>query len=236
MGADVHNWLVHRIHDSALSLALQQYARGILLDIGCGEQPYRAMTKDVVSQHFGLDHPESLHGKSRVDVLATAYESGLADDSVDSVLCTAVLEHLERPQDAIIEMYRILKAGGHVILSAPLFWHLHEEPRDFYRYTKYGLTYLFTSAGFEIVEIIPLSGYVTTFSQELVYFLNHLRRGLLRYPIMLMQTGIQVLAYWLNRWDRSSGFTWAYLVVAKKSAERCVRISQESSVYHAVQG
>ena len=211
-----HNWLVLRIACVAVCTALRQYARGILLDIGCGEKPYRSMTEGLVTEHIGLDHPDSLHSKEHVDLFGTAYEAGMPDASVDTVLCTAVLEHLERPQDAINEMYRVLKRGGHVILTAPFFWHLHEEPRDFYRYTKHGLAHLFTTAGFDIVEIRPLSGFIVTFCQELVYFLNPLRRGPFRFPMMLVQSAIQATAYWLNRFDRSHGFTWAYLAVAKK--------------------
>lgn len=210
------SWLVHKIHDNALGMALHQYAGGLLLDIGCGEKPYRTMTDGLVTAHIGLDYPGSLHSKEQIDIFATAYETGFAKESVDTVLCTVVLEHLERPQDAINEMFRILKPGGYVVLSAPLFWHLHEEPRDFYRYTKYGLAHLLTTGGFGIVEIKPLAGFIVTFSQELVYFLNYLHRGLFRYPVGLLQALIQVLAYCLNRWDRSSNFTWAYLAVAQK--------------------
>ena len=107
-----HNWLVHRIHDRALSDALHQYGAGVLLDIGCGEKPYRTLTRDVVSQHVGLDHPESLHSGNHVNLFATAYQTAVASNSVDTILCTAVLEHLERPQAAICEMYRILSREG----------------------------------------------------------------------------------------------------------------------------
>jgi SAM-dependent methyltransferase len=212
-----HNWLVHRIHDTALKIALHKYARGLLLDIGCGEKPYHTLTKGSVDMHFGLDHPGSFHNKSQVDLFATAYKTGVANKSVDTVLCTVVMEHLERPQDAMNEMYRILKPGGYIILSAPLFWHLHEEPRDFYRYTKYGLNHLFNTAGFETVEIKPLSGFIVTFSQELVYFLDKLNRSILRYPTEMLQSLIQAMAFWLNHWDKSYRFTWAYLAIAKKN-------------------
>lgn len=212
-----HNWLVYRIHDKALAEALNQYADGVLLDIGCGEKPYQKLTQDLVTKHIGLDHPGSSHSKQQVDIFGTAYDTGVANDSINTVLCTVVLEHLERPQDAINEMHRILCPDGHVVLTVPLFWHLHEEPRDFYRYTKHGLRHLFETAGFEIVVIKPLSGFVVTFSQEFVYFIGRLRRGLLRYPIAILQLVIQQIAFWLNRWDKSYGYTWAYLVVAKKT-------------------
>jgi SAM-dependent methyltransferase len=211
------NWLVYRIHDRMLAGLLRKYASGILLDIGCGDKPYSTLTEGIVTAHIGLDHPNTFHNKSQVDLFATAYKTSLFDNSVDTVLCTVVIEHLEWPQDGIIEMYRILKPGGYVILSAPLFWHLHEEPRDFYRYTKYGLEHLFTTAGFEIVEIKPLSGFFVTFSQELVYFLNDAKHGFLRYPIALLESLIQIVAMWLNHWDRSYRFTWAYMVVARKN-------------------
>lgn len=211
-----HNWLVHKIHDEALAKRLLKYASGILIDIGCGEKPYEILTKCIVREHIGLDYPGSLHDKESVNIFATAYETGLANDSVDTVLCTVVLEHLERPQNAINEMHRILKSGGYVLLSTPLIWHLHEEPRDFFRYTKYGLNHLFETAGFEIIEIKPLAGFIVTFTQEFVYFIDHFRRGIFKYPMILLQRSLQFVAYVLNRWDRSYKFTWAYLVVAKK--------------------
>ena len=56
--------------------------------------------------------------------------------SFDCILSTAVLEHLEDPGCALKEASRVLRLGGHVLYTTPLFWHLHEERRDFYRYTR----------------------------------------------------------------------------------------------------
>ena len=211
-----HNWLVHRIHDAALEKILKEYAHGVLLDVGCGEKPYAAMIEPLVERHIGLDHIETSHNTENIDILASAYDTTLPNEEVDTILCTAVLEHLERPLKALGEMYRVLRPGGYVVLSAPLFWHLHEQPRDFYRYTRYGLEYLFTEAGFEVVEIKPLSGFVVTFAQELCYFMQYFQQRPIRWLIAGMQFLIQWIAYNLDRWDRSSGFTWMYLVVARK--------------------
>lgn len=103
-----------------------------------------------------------------------------------------------------------------MLLTAPLFWHLHEEPRDFYRYTKYGLEYLFTTAGFRIIEISPLSGFIVTFCQELCYFLERFRRRFFSRLLSAIQFLVQFVAYHLDRCDRSYGFTWMYLIVARK--------------------
>lgn len=212
-----YNWLVRRIRTETLAEKIKKYASGTLVDIGCGEKPYTALTQDVVTRHIGVDHPDTRHNQRNINIFASAYNTTLPNASADTVLCTAVLEHLEQPKEAIQEMYRILKCGGYVILTAPFFWHLHEEPRDFYRYSKYGLEYLFTKAGFQIVEITPLSGFVVTFAQELCYFLERFRyRRYLTWPISVMQFLIQWVAYRLHRWDKSYGFTWLYLVVAQK--------------------
>jgi len=79
--------------------------------------------------------------KSKIDLFGTAYNIPVDDNYFDTALCTAVLEHLEETSDVTKETHRVLKAGGYAIYTVPFFWHLHEEPRDFYRYTKYGLKY-----------------------------------------------------------------------------------------------
>jgi len=214
------NWLVYKIHDKELLKAISKYANGKLLDIGCGEKPYAEMVKPYVTKHIGVDHQATFHDKSDIDRFGTAYDIPAKDGEFDSVICTAVLEHLEEPDKAIKEAHRVLKKGGYAIYTVPLFWHLHEEPRDFYRYTKYGLKYLFEKNGFEIVELKPLSGFWVTFGQELVYYLWRFRKGGKLNPLwwIIPPIGgvIQGICYLLNKIDRSEGFTWAYLVIARK--------------------
>lgn len=214
-----YNWLVSRIASKHLLLAARNYASGCLLDIGCGSKSKEKIFAPYVEKYFGLDYLSSPHSLSKVDIIGTAMELPISDESVDTILCNAVLEHLERPWDAVKEMCRVLEHNGYAILTVPLFWHLHEEPRDFYRYTKYGLEYLLKDVGFEIVEIKPASGFIVTFSQELVYFLLRFRRGLFRWIIDSLSFLIQRCAYFLNRFDRSYQFTWMYLVIARKPNE-----------------
>jgi len=218
---ETKNWLVYKIADKALDEVIQKYARGILCDIGCGEKPYKIMTRPYVTEHVGLDHENTLHDKSKINLFGTVYEIPIENEYFDTVLCTAVLEHLEEPDKAIKEANRILKSGGYAIYSIPLFWHLHEEPRDFYRYTKYGLKYLFEKNGFEIVELKPLSGFWVTFGQELVYYLWRFRRGGKLNPfwwiVPVLGIFIQGICYLLNKIDHSEEFTWMYLLVARKT-------------------
>jgi len=192
-----------------------------MVDIGCGEKPYAPLFAPYVKRHIGVDHADSYHCDEEVDVCANAYDTTLPDDFADTVLSTAVLEHLERPRDAMREIQRILRPGGHLILTAPLFWHLHEEPRDFFRYTSHGLKYLLEEAGLQPVEIKPLSGFIVTFCQAWCYFLrsSFLNRRLFRLPTRFLVFCIQAFGYLTRRWDKSNTFTWMYLVIARKPGE-----------------
>ncbi len=205
------DWLVYKIADKALDEAIHNYPRGKLVDIGCGEKPYADMIKPHVTEHIGVDLKETLHDKSNIDRLGTTYNIPAEDGEFDSAICTAVLEHLEEPDKAIKEANRVLKRGSYAIYTVPLFWHLHEEPRDFYRYTKYGLKYLFEKNGFEIVELKSLSGFWVTFGQELVYYLWRFRTGGRLNPlwwiIPVIGMFIQGICYHLNKIVHSEGFT-----------------------------
>lgn len=212
------NWLVYKISNRHLKLAAKEYACGKLLDIGCGEKPLRSMFAPYVTEHIGLDHQDSLHSKDNVDIFGSAYEIPKENECFDTVLCTAVLEHLEEPAKAIAEANRVLKKGGIAIYTVPFFWHLHEEPRDFYRYTKYGLKYLFEKNAFEIVEIKALSGFWVTFGQLFVYNIYRFNRGPLKYIPIIPAVGlvIQGISYLLDRLDTTEQWTWMYMIVVKK--------------------
>ncbi len=190
------------------------------MDVGCGVKPYAPLAKGIVRRHVGVDHPATAHPPSGIDVFATAYATGLRDACADTVLSTFVLEHLERPEEALREVRRILKPGGRLLLAAPLFWHLHEEPRDFFRFTRYGLAHLLSAAGLEVVEIEPLSGFITTFAQEICYYIEGRGGRLLRHPLRWIQVLLQWGASRIRRAGRDGRheFTWAYIAVARKPA------------------
>ena len=102
-----HNWLVHRIFVDHFYEAATKYASGRLLDIGCGTKPWKSILDPVVSEYVGVDHVDSPHALDSVDIVADAYNTTVEDSSFNTVISTAVLEHLERPQDAILSLIHI---------------------------------------------------------------------------------------------------------------------------------
>ena len=213
-----YNILVQGIVQKHLNRVGKQYFSGRLIDIGCGTKPYQPLFEPYLREHVGVDHEQTFHDKSNIDLFGTAYQIPSEDMSFDCALCTAVLEHLEEPEVALKECFRVLKYNGIAIYSVPFIWHLHEEPRDFYRFSKYGLKYLFEKVGFEIVELNALSGFWVTFGQLLVYNLYRFNRRPLRWLRIVdgLVLVIQGIAYLLDQIDKTEQWTWMYMVVARK--------------------
>jgi ubiquinone/menaquinone biosynthesis C-methylase UbiE len=209
------NALAHRQLNNALAIAARAHARGRLLDVGCGEKPYAPLFRDLVDEHVGVDHPESIHPLGAVDVLATAYDIPLEDASFDTVLMTEVLEHLEEPGRAIAEARRLLRPGGKLILSTPFMWPLHEEPRDYFRYSPHGLRHLLE--GFEPVTITPVAGKWTTLATFASYAVASYRVGPLRLPVDLFARTVQWVAVRLDELHFQPAFSWDHVVVATKA-------------------
>lgn len=218
MAKQTKNILVNRIHDRELKRSAARYLTGRMLDIGCGRKPYETLLEPYVTEHVGVDHENTFHDKSNIDLFGTAYDIPADNSSFDCAICTAVLEHLEEPEQAICECYRVLKPRGIAIYSVPFIWHLHEEPRDFYRFSKYGLEYLFKKSGFEIIEMKALSGFWVTFGQLFVYNLYRFNWGPLRWLRIIDAAGllVQLVSYALDKLDKTEQWTWMYLVVARK--------------------
>ncbi|MFC1585602.1 class I SAM-dependent methyltransferase [Fibrobacterota bacterium] len=214
-----HSLLVHHLSLSVYLKLFPKYLKKTVCDIGCGTKPYQDFILPHCDKNFGIDHVNSLHESDQVDVYATAYNTGLKSESVDVVFSSAVLEHLEEPGMFMSEAHRILKKDGTIIVGTPLFWHLHEKPRDFYRYTRYGLEYLLTKSNFKVEEIIPLSGFWVTFTAELVSYLARFNRSIIKIIpfIPVFCVAIQIAAWFLNIFDkRNSDWTWAYIAVGRK--------------------
>jgi SAM-dependent methyltransferase len=65
----------------------------------------------------------------------------------DFVLCTEVLEHVVDWGAAFANLERLLAPGGRLLITAPHFYQLHEEPYDFWRPTLHAIDYFAREAG-----------------------------------------------------------------------------------------
>lgn len=139
-----------------LKCAIQKYANGKILDVGCGNKPYELLFNTSKEKYIGCDVTQS--SEHKVDIICNATNILVEDESFDTVFSTQVLEHVDNSDLMLKECNRVLKTNGIFILSAPFCWELHEEPYDYFRFTKYGLEELCERNNFEILELLPNGG------------------------------------------------------------------------------
>lgn len=147
-------------------VASREFITGKVLDVGAGEfTRYRYLFN--VSEYIRMDVVKS----ESADVVGSAEDIPFAENTFDAVVCTQVFEHLQNPDKAAGEIRRVLKPGGYCLLTAPQTNELHEEPNDFYRYTNFGLTALFSRHGFRIADLKQRGGFFTLLSQMNIRYL-----------------------------------------------------------------
>jgi SAM-dependent methyltransferase len=209
------NWLVWRIGRAHLR-SVAHLARGRTLDIGCGWMPMVPVFDGRIDRLVGLDRPRPEEPGRPVSVLGDARRLPFRSESFDTALCLQVLEHLPEPEESLREAHRVLRPGGHLLLTAPHIWNVHEAPDDYFRFTLYGLRHLFGKAGFEVVEVRAMAGYFVTTAARFCYLLAHLDRWGLQILIRPLYFLTQVIGWGLDRiyCDRSE--TWNYLAVGRK--------------------
>lgn len=200
-------------------------AKGKVLDIGCGEKPYKKFLGEG-SRYFGMEYQGNSH---KPDVFGDASRLPFKDMAFDAVLFNEVIEHIPDPDKGLEEIYRVLKKGGRLFLTTPMYWRLHYSPHDFFRFTNYGLDYLLKKNNFYVQKIERMGGFfslmftrlidifVTKIFFRLMSFLS-IERGKYRLAALITWPFSFIgfyLAKLLDGLDKDDAFLWAVLAVKK---------------------
>lgn len=206
--------LTHKALHRALSWVLPRYARGIVVDLGCGDKPYQSYVR--AKKYIGVDKQG---GNLTADVLNLPLKNSYAD----TVISTQVLEHVKDPQQLFRESYRILKKGGYLILTAPMNWPIHDVSKDYWRFTEFGLVHLAKEAGFKVIDCRPLDGFISVVWQTMAMlierptyhhgFFRTILKLIIKPLFQLIQPGI----YWLDRLKPIKGLTMNNVLIAQKN-------------------
>lgn len=223
-------YFLKKYNRTAINLA-EKYTKGILLDIGCGRMPYRERLLPKLKKYIGLDSPVTAklyHGEEKPDILADATNIPLNNRSIDTILSLQVLEHLPKPQESIAEIKRLLKKDGILILSTVQYYPLHDEPFDFFRYTKYGLRKLLEEHNLKIIHLKEEGNIFVLIGQSFNLYLMLILKNLIKTPsgkiltifvlpiFLLATTTINFLIYPLSFLDPKSNFRIIHTLVARK--------------------
>ncbi|KKU79001.1 MAG: hypothetical protein UY04_C0020G0017 [Parcubacteria group bacterium GW2011_GWA2_47_7] len=177
-----------------------------VVDVGCGTTPHRKYFD--CKKYIGVDIVD--HG-GVPNLVISDVNNGIQvpDKAADMVLCSELLEHTKRPEFVIAELHRITKGGGTVLFTAPMVWPIHEEPNDYYRFTNFGLEYLFTEAGFSSVRIEAWNGHWYAMCQLSLLYMRH---WIFR-PIVIC---INILGVVIFKFEKNRNLSLGYSVVAVK--------------------
>jgi len=157
-----------------------------------------------------------------VDIVGDGANLPLIDESVDTVTCNAVIEHVRNPLDLISEMHRILKPGGYAQFMVPFVFPFHAYPCDFQRYSTSGILEL--TSRFEKVELCVLTGPTSALLVLLREYLRLLIPGGNRPFLKTVLNGLsgwisfpfKYLDRWLNRKPEAAHLAAAFYYLGRK--------------------
>ncbi len=142
---------IRRYNDKCIKTFAKTVTNKKILEIGSGKQDHG---KDYYSAKKYFDssnefiqsdiNPEYGHLVVNITDLDIREE-------YDIIICMNVLEHVYEYQKGVDNMYLSLKKGGQLVVFVPMFYPLHDEPHDYWRFTEHSLRKIFDQ--FQILSI-----------------------------------------------------------------------------------
>jgi len=203
---------------------------GKVLDLGCGLSPYRHLLDPAKTEYIGLDIDTSSNfGYGEAKVLHfDGQHIPFPDGSIDGVMCTEVLEHVQNAQQLVDEIYRVLKPGGSAVVTVPWSARVHYIPFDYYRFTPYVLEemfreFLFTISprGTDITVIVSkvMILYLRNFllSENIMLIMLHLLLMLVFAPFLILCVAIGHLSLMFHWGSPDDPLGWTIFLNKKES-------------------
>lgn len=143
------DWLVVRPLSAHLIKMIARYGNGVFADVGCGSGPFSEIARQIGARYIGIDLAPGVG----VDVVASVTALPFDTASIDTVLCSQVLEHVPALNAALLELARVLRPGGYLLISVPQYSPEHEVPNDYRRFTVFGLEHDLGIVGLDVIEV-----------------------------------------------------------------------------------
>ncbi len=216
--ASLRRYILHfeaAIDDSVARFAAALAAGDRVLDAGAGEGKFASVFER--QRYIGLDLGvgDTRWNYSGLDALGDLERLPFPDNCFDGCINIVTLEHVREPAAVVKELHRTLKPGGRILLVIPHEWEEHQQPHDYFRYTRFGMEYLLKKAGFMDLVIEPVGGYFRLLSRRLMNGLQFFP-GIWTIPAVLILGPPALLLPLLDGLDRHRSFTLGYVCTAKK--------------------
>lgn len=176
---------------AAVIIRLVRLSSGRILDIGCGGGHFLLHMKGW--EKFGVE----LSAKARaaaasrgITTFANLHQARFPDSFFDVVTMFAVIEHMADPRGAILEVARIVKPGGLlVIMTGDALsvkarikgkrWHMYRPPEHLFFFDGRSLDHLASLGGFTRVHRYYTDGGMTTSANRYIRKMLRLSIGLM---------------------------------------------------------
>ena len=171
------NWLAnHKM--LAAAARTRPHAHGVLLDIGCGSMRAKKWYRGRITGYLGIDLAVSPYLEdARLTAVARGEQLPFRAGSVDTVLGISMLTCLAEPRLMVEEAHRVLRPGGTLILEFTQMAPLHDEPHDYFRFTRFGARWLLERSGFEVIECLPIGGLMARVGLSAIAAVERVNRG-----------------------------------------------------------
>ena len=196
----------------------QKPVKGNLLDLGAGTGDFLAAAKKKGWTIHGVE-PNSGARKlaSEKSVLLEETSSSFPEDFFDVITMWHVLEHVPNLEEQILELDRLLKKDGLLVIAVPNFnsydagvykehWAAYDVPRHLYHFSRRSIAALFSKFSFTVIKEKPLvfdSFYVSLLSEKYQSQKSSFLKGFftgLRSNLRANQTGeYSSIAYFLKK-------------------------------------
>jgi SAM-dependent methyltransferase len=208
--------------EAQIDEALAKFGRDLpdgarLLDCGAGLIPrskFFPRQKYLAVDHRIGDQDWDYRG---LDAAADLLKLPFPDRAFDACASIIALEHMRDPAAALAEMARTLPPGAPLLLVAPHEWEVNHVPRDYFRFTRYGLRYLLERAGFTQVHVYPIGGFFRLLSRRLLNAIEFFP-GFWSFVAALVLIPPALVLPVFDSLDRERNFTLGYLCTAKRSS------------------
>ena len=203
-----------------------------VLDVGGGHKPYKKYFKDALYE--SCDSEEALedininiiNNDEHTFFCDITKEIPRANYTYDIIICNEVFEHLNEPQNAACEIYRILKKKGEFYLTVPQCHGIHMPPHNYFNFLSYGIDYILKKAGFIDINIIPLGGIYRLLAKVLGnsihFFFTNLNNKVriifyvIELPIRIILFFVLIFLFSIDKIDAQKNWTINYGAKASK--------------------
>lgn len=233
--------------------AMYRYIKGAVLETGCGNGENKERIRNAagkrITSYLATDYSSwdeifdrfnrrtrilgvisgYLFGKKKtnqsIDEVADALHLKYRSGRFDTYCSFEVLEHISDPHTFFSEASRVLKRGGHCVISVPYYYREHSEGTgfDYFRYTKSCLINIGKGVGLKAVSIATHSYFGTSMAAGInQYVIRKIMEGPVVVKLVLFPLSpvifflTNTVGYLIDKIDHDERYATRFHAVYKK--------------------